>query len=90
MEKLAELPPAALVTFGAVLALIFGIRFLGLFQGQSSSPEKSAGGAQVAAVIVDSSALNRGTAAVEALNVTLMETNAIGREHARSNSALAE
>jgi hypothetical protein len=66
MEKLAELPPAALVTFGAVLALIFGVRYLGLFQGQTASRDKDSGSAQVAAVIVDPSAINRATAALEA------------------------
>lgn len=66
MEKLAELPPAALVTFGAVLALIFGVRYLGLFQGQTASRDKDSGNAQVAAVIVDPSAINRATAAIEA------------------------
>lgn len=66
MEKLADLPPAALVTFGAVLALIFGVRYLGLFQGQSVSRDKESGGAQVAAVIVDPTALKLATAAIEA------------------------
>ncbi|MCV9960370.1 hypothetical protein OIU34_00525 [Pararhizobium sp. BT-229] len=66
MEKLADLPPTALVTFGAVLALIFGIRYLGLFQGQTASRDKDAAAAQVAAVIVDPTALNRATAALEA------------------------
>ncbi|MCV9960710.1 hypothetical protein OIU34_02260 [Pararhizobium sp. BT-229] len=66
MEKLADLPPTALVTFGAVLAIIFGVRYLGLFQGQATSSEKASGSAQVAAVIVDPSALNRATAAMEA------------------------
>lgn len=65
MEKIADLPPTALITFGAVLALIFGVRYLGLFQGQSSAADKG-GTAEVAAVIVDPSALNKATAALEA------------------------
>lgn len=73
MEKIADLPPTALVTFGAVLALIFGVRYLGLFQGRNAAPENSANTAQVAAVIVDPSALNRATAALEAQ--TLEATN---------------
>lgn len=32
MEKLLELPPLAVITFSAVLALIFGVRYLGLWQ----------------------------------------------------------
>lgn len=43
MEKLLELPPLAIITFGAVLALIFGVRYLGLWQGQNSSPAACAG-----------------------------------------------
>ncbi len=72
MEKLADLPPTALITFGAVLAVIFAVRFLGLFQGQNASPEKSAAAAQVAAVIVDPSALNRASAALEAQTIEAM------------------
>jgi hypothetical protein len=64
MEKLVELPPAALVTFGAVLALFFGVRYLRCFQGQTASRDKD--DAQAAAVIADPTALNRATAAIEA------------------------
>lgn len=66
MAEVANLPPTALITFGAVLAVIFAVRYLGLFQGQSTSPEKSAAAAQVAAVIVDPTALNNATAALQA------------------------
>lgn len=83
MEKLLELPPLAIITFGAVLAVIFAVRYLGLWQGQSAPSKSSEAAAQVAAVIVDPSALNRGTAAVEALNVTLIERNMITREAAK-------
>lgn len=65
MEKLTDLPPLALVVFGATLALIFGIRYLGLWQGERSGPHASPGAAQVAAVIVDPAALNAATAALE-------------------------
>lgn len=65
MKKIADLPPTALVTFGAVLALIFGVRYLGLFQGQNAVPDNGTT-AEVAAVIVDPSALNKATAALEA------------------------
>lgn len=90
MGELDKLPTPALIAFGSVLALIFAVRYLGLFQGQSASPEKSAAAAQVAAVIVDPSALNKATAAVEALNMTLMEMNSIAREGVREHSALNE
>jgi hypothetical protein len=56
----------ALVTFGAVLAVIFGVRYFGLWQGQQHAPASSTASAQVAAVIVDPTALNKATAALEA------------------------
>jgi hypothetical protein len=69
-----------MVVFAATLALIVAVRYLGLFAGGKATPEKAASSAQVAAVIVDPSALNRLTAAGEALNMTLMESNKIARE----------
>lgn len=64
MEKLAELPPLAIVVFGATLAVIFAVRYLGIAAGASTAPEKSASAAQVAAVIVDPTALNRASESV--------------------------
>ena len=90
MEEVAKLPPTALIAFGSVLAIIFAVRFLGLFQGQSASPAKASTAAQVAAVIVDPSALNKATASVEALNVTLIEMSRIGREAVQAQRALNE
>jgi len=65
-QQLANLPAPALITFGAVLAVIFAVRYLGLWQGRQSSPASSSTSAQVAAVIVDPTALNKATAALEA------------------------
>lgn len=65
-QQLANLPLPAMVTFGAVLAVIFAVRYLGLWQGRQSSPSATSSTAQVAAVIVDPTALNRATAALEA------------------------
>lgn len=65
-NQIANLPPTALITFGAVLAVIFAVRYFGLFQGRHVSPAASPASAQVAAVVVDSTALNRATAAIEA------------------------
>lgn len=59
MDQLANLPPAALIPFGIVLAIIFAVRFLGLWQGQHAPLAKSQAGTTVAAVIVDPTALNR-------------------------------
>lgn len=90
MGELDKLPLPALFAFGCVVGLIFSVRYLGLFQGQSASPEKAVSSAQVAAVIVDSSALNRATAAVEALNMTLSEMNILGRETTKAHHALRD
>jgi hypothetical protein len=88
-ELIKSLPAEALVGLGAVVGLGLLARFFGLSQGMKGSPEHSASSAQVAAVIVDSTALNRGTAAIEALNITLMESNSVGRERIKSDLALA-
>lgn len=64
MEQLANLPPPALITFGAVLAVIFAVRYLGILSGQKAAPSTTTA-AQVAAVIVDPTALNRASTAVE-------------------------
>ena len=64
MEQLANLPLPALMTFGAVLGIIFGVRHLGLLQGQRSAPSTT-NAAQVAAVIVDPTALNKASGAVD-------------------------
>lgn len=69
MEQLANLPTPALITFGATLAIIFGVRYLGLWQGAKAAPATSPAAAQVAAVIVDPTALNNATRALEAHTV---------------------
>lgn len=59
MEKvISELPPSAYVIFCVSLAVIYAVQRLGLWQGQRSSPD-AVDKAQVAAVIVDPTALNR-------------------------------
>lgn len=65
MDKLTDLPPLAIIVFGATLAVIFGIRYLGLWQGEKTAPATSPASAQVAAVIVDPAALNAATAALQ-------------------------
>lgn len=66
MEQLAEMPPFAWVIFAVTTAVIFGVRQFGLLQGARSTPASSPAAAQVAAVIVDPTALNRATDAVNA------------------------
>jgi hypothetical protein len=75
MEKLFDLPPLALVTLGATLAVIFAARYLGLMTGERSGPVNSPAAAQVAAVIVDPTALNRATEAVKDLTSEVQDLN---------------
>ncbi len=62
MEKLTELPPLALATLGVTLGLLLAVRYLGIKFGSEKDPGTAA---TVAAVIVDSTALNRATDAIE-------------------------
>lgn len=79
MEKLAELPPAALITFGAVLAIIFAVQRFGFLQGKAAPA--SSDKALVASVIVDPAALNRASAAGEALAEALRIHTKLADDH---------
>jgi hypothetical protein len=86
MEKLADLPPAALITLGITLAVIIGVRYIGLLSGEKTGPENKA---PVAAVIVDSTALNRLTDQAARLNENFDEFNERAREKIRVDGLLA-
>lgn len=88
-QQLSELPPLALVVFAITLAVIFGVRYLGLLSGSNAAPEKAASTAQVAAVIVDPTALNRLTAAGEAVNLTLTKLCSVLEEKIRIDNTMA-
>lgn len=93
MEKLLDLiagQPLALVSLGVVLAVIIAVRHLGLWQGQNVSPSASAGTAQVAAVIVDPTALNAAAGEVAGLAVALHELVVVLKEHAVHTKRTAE
>jgi hypothetical protein len=85
MEQLANLPPLALMTFGATIAVIFAVRHLGLMQGARTSPAASPAAAQVAAVIVDPTALNRATAVLEDHTAEMHRMAEIGERLARAH-----
>ena len=89
-QQLANLPAPALITFGAVLAIIFAVRYLGLWQGRQTSPAVSPASAQVAAVIVDPTALNRATAAVEAHTAATQKLIEAEDRRARAEEHMAE
>ena len=66
MEKvISELPPSAYVIFVISLAVIDAVQRFGLWQGQNTEPTSDK--ALVASVIVDPAALNRASAAGDAL-----------------------
>ncbi len=95
MEKLLDLlanQPLALIVFAVVLAMIFGVRYLGLWQGQNAPPEAKTGSAAVAAVIVDPTALNAATAEVAGLSIAVHElvaaVKAAGDQHKRTAEEL--
>lgn len=76
MKELADLPPSALIAFGAVLAVIYAARHFGITAGKNLGPA-GASPATVAAVIVDPRALNRASEAGEVLAARLVDMNKI-------------
>lgn len=84
MEKLVELPSTALIALGVTLAIIIAVRYLGITAGANASPANSQGAAQVAAVIVDPTALNNATKALEAHTDALLEFIDVAKDVNRS------
>lgn len=83
-----DLPPLALIALGVTLAIIFAINRFGWLQGQKATPATSSA-ATVAAVIVDSSALNAATEALDRHTAAIVESNNIQREGIRHTERLA-
>jgi hypothetical protein len=78
IKFIAALPAPAAVAFTIVLALIVGVSWRGILQGRSTDPAQAVPAAQVAAVIVDPTALNNATAALNRhSNATEQQTGAI-------------
>lgn len=93
MESLLEAlkdQPLAVITFGAVLALIFAVRYLGLWQGIKAGPAASASTAQVAAVIVDPTALNAAAAEVAGLAIAVQQLCSAVKEAASRSNQIAD
>jgi hypothetical protein len=86
---LSALPPWAIAAFVIALAVIVAVDRFGVRKGNTSAVAP-AGAAQVAAVIVDPTALNHATAAVEGLTMALSESNAIARHHSAATDRLAK
>lgn len=93
LPDLSPYPTWAQVLIYSILGISIAAAFLvtrfGIAQGQKAAPT-GAGQAQVAAVIVDPTALNAATAAVEGLVVAVTESNVIARVHAKSTERLAK
>jgi hypothetical protein len=68
MEELIKfinaLPTPAAIAFVMVLAAVVGVSWRGILQGRKLDPAKDVPSAQVAAVIVDPTALNAATVAL--------------------------
>lgn len=91
LEILKALPMPALVVFAAVLALIFGFRHLGLWQGRNATPATTPSSqGQVVAMIVDPTAINAATAEVAGLSVVMHEVVVVLREAAAQQRRTAD
>ena len=80
-EEFASLPPTALVAFGLGLAVIFAVRYLGILSGEKATGSDHSSAAQVAAVIVDPTALNAARDSVVALSKTLADGQSLQKDH---------
>lgn len=90
LKLIGELPLPALIVFAGVVGLIFGVRYLGLWQGQNMPAKASAAAAQVAAVIVDPTALNAAAGSVDGLTVAVTEATVTARQHVKATAQLAD
>lgn len=75
-------PLWAQIVFVISAAIVYGVVHFGVKRGKATKPAGAdASHAAIAAVVVDSASLNRLTAAAEAMNMTLIELNQIGRQY---------
>lgn len=65
-QDISDLPPLAIIAFGISLGILYFVTKGGFSSGQRSTPSSDTSTAQVAAVIVDPTALKLATAAIEA------------------------
>lgn len=92
MEKLPDLTglhPLAILAFGATLAIIFAVRYIGIAMGMKAVPASDSGKAQVAAVIVDPTALNRLSDEVSGLVLALASLAEIGEALEKTEGHMA-
>lgn len=89
LELIQSLPLPALLVFAAVLAVIVGVRYLGIWQGMKAGPSADAK-AQVAAVIVGPTALNKASGEVAGLAVAITADTVALRAHTAAQDRLAD
>lgn len=89
LKFVSALPLPAALSFGAVLAIIVAVARMGILEGRKSSPEHDAPAAQVAAVIVDPTALNAATSALNRHTNAIEKLIEIGEGMARSVDHMA-
>ncbi|WP_439618293.1 hypothetical protein [Shinella sp.] len=88
-ELIKSLPPMALLGVGIAVGVGLLVRYLGLAQGQAVSPAATSSAAQVAAVIVDPSALNRLSDQVGKLVDAVTALVEVGEELTKTESHMA-
>jgi hypothetical protein len=93
VEELAKfisaLPQPASLVFVTMLAVVVGIARLGVLKGRDLDPAKGVPAAQVAAVVVDPTALNALTAAVLKQTAVMEEMLETGKDLARTFDHMA-
>jgi len=90
LKLIQALPLPALMVFAAVVGIIFGVRHLGLLQGMNGQGGGAEAKAQVAAVIVDPTALNKAADEVAGLTVAITDANVTARAHTAATDRLAD
>lgn len=90
MESLLNgLPLPAAIACGVTIGIVFIVRYLGMSAGERAGPTHNPGAAQVAAVIVDPTALNRLSDVAARLNVTLEEMVDVAKDKIRVDGIMA-
>ena len=80
--------PTQVAIIGVVTALIAAMA--GVAVAIVNNRKAGGGKAEIAAMTMDASSIKQASSALEALNVTLTETNKVGREIIESNEGLAK
>lgn len=83
LQEISSLPPLAIIAFGISLGILYFVTKGGFSSGQRASPTSDSSTAQVAAVIVDSTALKLATAAIEGQTMEMINIR-------KSNERIAE